>query len=190
MKKIILPVMLVLILTACGPVQKEGIVKDKPVVSLKCSQNMVEYKVEGTSMKFCYDVAWGEPKVENVKAKAGTAMIVSFEGDVAADTPTVWIESRDFMPETGEKEFKFELLNATIADQDQLKKQLKDAAGYEESRIKVRKSDVGGVRALRVEGSDRLNYFIPDAFYEHHVMVSGDLGKAEMMDNFVFDMAF
>lgn len=180
----------VVVFTACGPTKDPIADKEKPVVALNCSQNMTEYKVEGTSMKFCYDKEWGEPVVENVKAKAGTAMTVSFGSANNVKAPVVQIESRDFAPEQGEKKVKFEFMNATQSDEAKLKEQLKNAAGYDDANVRARKSDVGGVRAIRAEVGNELVYFVPDAYYEHHVMVSGPLSEAELVDNFVFDMAF
>lgn len=189
MNKLVLLMVLAVVFTACGPAKDPIADKEKPVVILNCSQNMTEYKVEGTSVKFCYDKEWGEPVVEDVKAKAGTAMEISFD-KFSKDNPLmVWIESKDFMPAEGEKRVKFEFMNAMQSDEEKLIEQLKNAAGYE-GNIRARKSDVGGVRAIRAEVEGRLEYFVPDAFYEHHVVISGSLPMAEEIDNFVFDMAF
>lgn len=190
MKKLVLLSLVAVVFTACGPAKDPIADKEKPVSVINCSQNMTEYKVDGTSMKFCYDKAWGEPAVEDVKAKAGSAKILSFDKFSKDNPMIVWIESRDFMPAEGEKGVKFEFLNATQSDEEKLIEQLKNAAGYEGGGIRARKSDVGGVRAIRVEIGGRLEYFVPDAFYGHHVMVAGPLPMADEIDNFVFDMAF
>lgn len=181
---------MVVILPACGPSQNAPSDEEKPVVALNCNKDMTEYKVEGTSMKFCYDKTWGEPVVENAKAKAGSAMTISFGSASNAKAPVVQIESKDFAPEQGEKKVKFEFMNATQSDEAKLKEQLKNAAGYDESNVRARKSDVGGVRAIRAEVGNELVYFVPDAFPEHHVLFSGPLSEAELVDNFAFDMAF
>lgn len=181
---------LAVVLTACGPTKDPIADKEKPVVVLNCSQNMTEYKVEGNTMKFCYNKEWGEPAVEDVKAKIGTAMKINFDKFSKDNPMTVWTESRDFAPAEGEKRVKFGFLNATQSDEEKLIEQLKNAAGYDGSGIRARKTDVGGVRAIRAEVDGRLEYFVPDAFYGHHVLISGPLTMADEIDSFVFDMAF
>ena len=175
-------VAIVLLLAGCS---------GESVAKLACTQGMGEYKLADSSLQFCYDKAWGEPVVNGVSAKTGSAQRIGFGTIDNAKAPQVWIESKDFQPSEGEKKIKFEFMNAMESNEDRLKTQLKNSVGYNEKDVSPRKADVGGVRAIRADVSgdvNQVNYFVPDAFYGYNMMVSGSKDMAEMIDEFTFDM--
>ncbi len=176
------------IFTGCGATPS----KDKSMASLSCSAGMSEYKLANSPLQFCYDKAWGEPIITAVSAKTGAAQSVSFGAADNAKAPMIWIETNDSATPDGNKSVKFEFLNAMNENESQLKTQIKTATGYEEKDLRARKGDVGGVRAIRAEVAGKINkiiYFVPSAYENHHMMVSGSLDMAEVIDEFVFDMA-
>ena len=52
----------------------------------------------------------------------------------------------------------------------------------------VKKSDVSGIRAARVERDDKFEYYVPNTYDGFNLLVSWDADKAEEMDEFVFDV--
>lgn len=167
---------------------------EKPVATLACSAGMSEYKLANSPLQFCYDKNWGDPLVMETNAKRGSAKTISFDaaGNIKAPMLLIEIESKDFLPTEGTEAVKFEFLNAMNANEDQLKTQIKNAAGYEEKDIQARKADVGGVRAIRAVVGGKVNkiiYFVPFAYEDHNMIISGNSELAETIDELVFDMA-
>lgn len=189
MKKILLVAVVAVMFTACGPKVKEV---TKVVPKLACSNNMTEYKLADKPVQFCYDKTWGEPVVTKLEAELGTGEVVNFGKADNAKAPKLWIASGDFKPKNkADMVAKFNTMNSSIADAQKLKKQVNEAAGYDEKDISARKSDVGGVRAIRADVSGKVNqiiYYVPGFYDGNNLVISGGKDMAETMDNFIFDM--
>ncbi len=192
MKKIVLVSMAALMLTACGP-QSKDVSVDKPVASLSCSANFTAYKLADLPVQFCYNKAWGEPVVTKLKGEVGSSETVTFGTADNAKAPKLWLATKDFKSaNSADKVVDFKFINATIGDEQILKKQIKDAAGYDEKDVVARKTDVSAVRAIRADVGGKVKqivYFVGDAFEGYNMVVSGSKDIAEEVDSFAFDIA-
>lgn len=187
-KKLLLSLVLVstFILTACGGgatengedrEDVEGV--EMPAV-LACEEGESEYKVAGTPIEFCYNPAWGEVVLEPQTAEKGAATKVTFSG---GQGPQIWYQSADF-----EGEVCFTCLNVQ-APEEQLKADVAGQfTGVDAETLKVRKSDVFGVRAARVNDGTTVTYFVPNAFEGYHMSVSSPQESAADLDDFVYGM--
>lgn len=188
MKKILVLTMAAVLFTACGGTKTK--VVQKP--TLACSNGMVEYKLANTPIQFCYDKTWGEPVVKILEAELGTGEVLTFGSADNSKAPKIWIASGDFRPKNAAENIaKFNTMNVAIADAQKLKQQVNEASGFDEKDISARKSDVGGVRAIRADVSGSVNqiiYYIPGAFDGKNVVISGSKELAETIDDFTYDM--
>lgn len=198
MKKLIYTLLLSLVLAGCGS-------GDGGQVTLACSDGFVQYAVPGTPINFCYDTAWGEPTVTKLGASQGELSRIAFAGGGEENSePELFYESYDFAPIGGDTApFCFSCIRITAPDED-IKTQVAEELGknfnFSESDLNVRKSDVGGVRALRVhvkytnkmggEAADKIMYYVPSAYYNYNLTVSADNTQAAMLDDFVYDFDF
>ena len=157
----------VLFITACaksGPAvkteEKDGEVvvgeDGTKIVELNCDKNMKDYAVANTPVEFCYDPAWGAVKVQENNPKTGTSFMVTFEKE---GSPSLLFDSLDL--NFGDVDFapySFMLINPTLKEElikDGVEKFYNDRGLSEKVKISnVRKSDVAGVRAVRVEFAD------------------------------------
>jgi len=190
MKKIILIVVFSLILTGCFATTDDSADIDvKPVkLVLNCTEGLDEYKVLNTSLEFCMDPAWGEVVVEDIPGTAGELVHMSFtnfEGGVE-----LWYESSNYEPAEGGKNYAdVESLNL-IMPEEQIKEQFMEFLGLGESDLVVRKTDIAGVRAVRVVVGDKLSYYVPLAFDNYNLLISADESFAVEIDEFAFDTIF
>lgn len=188
MKKILVVTMAAVMLTACGGTKTK--VVQKP--TLACSDGMVEYKLANTPVQFCYDKSWGEPVVKILEAELGTGEVLTFGSADNLKAPKIWIASGDFRPKNAADNIaKFNTMNVAVADAQKLKQQVNEASGFDEKDISARKSDVGGVRAIRADVRGKVNqiiYYIPGAFDGKNVVISGSTELAEIIDDFTYDM--
>lgn len=198
MKKIIFALLTsTLVLSACGggATEKEEVVEVKIPVSLACEEGMNEYKVTGTPIQFCYDPAWGAIAVHENPGQAGEDVFISFDGDI--QSPTLHYQSVNYVaPETMTFDFCFECLSMTSPN-DKLHTQVAEALDVSEDKLSVRKSDVGGVKALRVHANyvhsvlgavDTITYYVPKAFEGYVMEIYGDNDIATEIDDFVYDV--
>ncbi|MFH1533952.1 MAG: hypothetical protein ABID64_03400 [Nitrospirota bacterium] len=184
MKRIISLLIFALALTGCFGGNGGNDEPARPELTLNCSPGMSEFTVLDTSLGFCYDPAWGEVGVKDMVGLTGRLVEVSF----ANDGPVVYYESVDFEPaEGGEKMADFESLIFTLTE-DQITGNLVEYFGVSADSIVVRKSDVSGVRAARVEKDGKLEYYVPNTYDDFNLLVSWDAEKAEEVDEFVFDV--
>lgn len=188
MKKILVVTMAAVMLTACGGTKTK--VVQKP--TLACSDGMVEYKLANTPVQFCYDKSWGDPVVKILEAELGTGEVLTFGSSDNSKAPKIWIASGDFRPKNAADNIaKFNTMNVAVADAQKLKQQVNEASGFDEKDISARKSDVGGVRAIRADVKGKVNqiiYYIPGAFDGKNVVISGSTELAEIIDDFTYDM--
>ncbi len=155
----------------------------RPEISLNCNTDMSEYMVLDTSLGFCYDPAWGEVAVKDTVGVTGRLIAVSF----VDGGPVLYYESVDFEPAEGaEKMADFESLTFVIPE-EQIAESLAEYFGVEASSMVVRKSDISGVRAARVEKDGKLEYYVANTYDGFNLLVSWDADKAEEVDEFVFD---
>lgn len=156
---------------------------ERPETALNCSTGMSEYMVLDTSLGFCYDPAWGEVGVKSYEGTTGRLIAVSF----VDGGPVLYYESVDYEPaEGGEKMADFETLNFIVTE-EQITENLAEYFGVAASSMVVRKSDVSGVRAARVEKDGKLEYYVPNTYDGFNLLVSWDADMAADLDDFVFD---
>lgn len=198
-----------LFMTACAKSGPEVKTEDKDgevvvgedgtmIAELNCDEGMKEYAVEGTPVEFCYDETWGEVKVaDNEGATSGKSLLVSFsekEGiRMQFDSLDLGFTDVDFAPSD------FSLINPSLSEEEieaQVKEFYNQDRGLTEEYkvLDVRKSDVAGVRAVRVElenaddGKKMIEYIVPNAFENFHMWVSAPAEMAEDLDNFAYAM--
>ncbi|NIA01860.1 MAG: hypothetical protein GWP15_00590 [Nitrospirae bacterium] len=156
----------------------------RPDLALNCSAGMSEYTVLDTSLGFCYDPVWGEVGVKDTVGVTGRLVEVTF----ADDGPVVYYESADFEPvEGGEKMADFESLIFTL-NEERITENLVRYFDVSADSIVVKKSDVSGIRAARVEMDGKLEYYVPNTYDGFNLLISWDADKAEEVDEFVFDV--
>lgn len=166
------------------------------IAELNCDEGMKEYVVAETPVEFCYYETWGEVKVANNDPTTGKSFVVTFakEGSITLqfDSLDLAFTDVDFAP------FNFKLVNPSLSE-EAMTPQVEEFyngeyRGSEKSTIsKVRKSDVAGVRAARVElkdseGNDVIEYIVPDAFENFNMLMSAPSEMAEDLDNFAYAM--
>jgi hypothetical protein len=199
MKKFIATTFIVVLLTGCfGGADPDRVPKtdeptSKPVAELACNEGMSEYKVKDTTMEFCYDPAWGEPVISEMPGvgdagvgDAGTRMHLTFK-DVENGIE-LWYETKDYAAPAGTERFDIGSL-FLIGTDDQIKEQvIEELSLSPEVEIAVRKSDIGGKRAARVNYSGVITYYVPEAFGNYHLTISAPEEMAVEVDEFVYDM--
>lgn len=203
MKKFVYLVVFSLALSACSFGSDSG--SGDGEVTLACSEGFVQYEVPGTPMNFCYDLAWGEPSVTKLGTIQGELNRIAFTGGGDENSePELFYESYDFVPTDGDTEpFCFDCIRITAPDEDiktQVAEELAKNLNFDENDLNVRKSDVGGVRALRVhikgtyktggQQVDDVTYYVPAAYYNYNLTISVDNSQAAMLDDFVYDFDF
>lgn len=204
MKKLIILSAFALTFVACtsgAPGRTDDTPLPPKVATLDCGADTLEYSVEGTPIKFCYDPAWGEPVVEEEPTVAGMLTRVSFgETFDTSKAPAIWIESSDFVPNDGDSgKFCFDCIQMTGGDEEYYASQFAEYLGLEKEEVIARKTEVSLKDAVRVHAEylgmgdtpmDILSYYIPFAFEGHHITISGDNSIAVEIDEFVFDIVF
>lgn len=187
--------MAAMMLTACGakPVKLVTVPpKDQSISELNCDNNLTVYKLADTPVQFCYDKAWGEPVVTQLKAEVGSGEVVTFGTADNAKAPKIWLATTNFKPTNkADTAADFKSINGMIADANLLKKQVKDAAGYDEKDVVARKTDVSGVRSVRADVGGKVKqiiYYVRDAFEGYNMVISGGKDIAEAVDNLTFGM--
>lgn len=183
-------------LSACGNAVVEEEHVEVPAV-LACEEGMSEYRVSGTPIQFCYDPAWGAVASHENPGQAGESIFISFDG--AVQSPTLHYESANYLPpETTVEDFCYECIRAT-ATNESLLEQIAEELDVDTDKLSVRKSDAGGMRAIRVHAEynhgmfgaiDTLTYYVPEAFPGYNVQIYGDNEIAETVDDFVYDILF
>lgn len=167
--------------TACGWGDEDA--TEAEVVALSCAEGQSSYQVAETPIQFCYDPAWGEPSVTDVAAEVGVLKVVAFAGYEGG--PEVRYQSGDYEGEG----ICMSCLNTSQPD-DGLMTQMIEQLGLSADQLHVRKGDVGGQVAIRVNNKSAgvLSYYVPFAFEGHHVTVSADNDNAANLDDFVWAM--
>lgn len=195
MRKILVVTIAAMMLTACGakPVKLATIPpKDQSIAELNCDKNLATYKLADTPVQFCYEKAWGEPVVTKLKAEVGSGEVVTFGTADNVKAPKIWLATKDFKPTNpADTAADFTSINGMIADANLLKKQVKDATGYDEKDISARKTDVSGVRSVRADVGGKVEqiiYYVRDAFEGYNMVISGGKDIAEAVDNLIFGM--
>ena len=156
MKKTLYSFMFAILLIGCVGGASTSDDSERPDLALNCSAGMSEYTVLDTSLGFCYDPAWGEVGVKDTVGVAGRLVEVSF----ADDGPVLYYESADFVPgEGGEKMADFESLIFTLSE-EQITENLAKYFDVSVASMVVKKSDVSGIRAARVERDDKFECII------------------------------
>lgn len=182
--------------TACGSKPKEvAIVVPKQVIATpNCSGNTTLYKLADNPVQFCYDKKWGEPVITKLNAEVGSGEVVTFGTADNTKAPKIWLATSDYKPTNkSESVVDFKPINAFESNADIFKKQLNDAAGYNEKDVSARKADISTVRVIRADIGGKVKkivYFVKNAFEGHNMIISGSKDIAEAVDNIVFDMAF
>lgn len=169
-----------LALSACGtpPTKQEQRYPEPPTLS--CKDGLMEYSVVDTPMQFCYDPAWGDVVISEVPATVGKGTKVSFSGDVPS--PSVQYQTYNFDGEGEEFCFSCYDINAPEAA---IKAAVTEKLGFEPAS--VRKSEVFGIRAIRINDAGTLSYYVPGAFDGNNLMISGPSEFAEGLDDFIWD---
>lgn len=170
-----------LALTACGPVGGGDDRYETPP-TLSCAEGMMEYAVEGTPMQFCYDPAWGEVVLSDLEATRGSGRKITFSN--AGNSPTVKYRSYDY--EGPEDSFCYDCFNIN-GPQDTIKTAVAEQLAVAEDDISVRKTEVFGYRAVRVNDDETIHFYTPAAFDANHLDISAPSEAAVELDDFVFD---
>lgn len=183
MKKVAILALSALVLAGC---RGEGIVDKKyENAVLACDEGQLEYKLEGTPMQFCYDPAWGEVSVTETEGFAGSEQVVGFSG--AGLTPTIKVQSGDFKKSADDPGLCFNCMKLTAPDES-IAADMAEVLGAEADALKVRKADIFGTRAARVNDGVNITYYVPGAFDGKNVIIEADDGMAEEIDNFIWSM--
>jgi len=170
-------------LSACGggTTEEREDVEDVEIPAvLACEEGQAEYKVTGTPMEFCYDPAWGEIVVEPQTLEKGTATKISF---ASGQGPQIWYQSSDV-----EGDFCFSCLNINAPEKQLRSEVTEQLTDVDPEILKVRKSDIFGMRAVRVNDGTTVSYFVPDAFEGYNLKVSSPQEMAADLDEFVYAM--
>ena len=162
--------------------------------TILCDSGKLFYEVENMPMQFCYSEKWGEPAIKNVETKAGKYFTLEFAN---TDGFIMKFQSFDFAPaDLNTTAFNFNELRMTAPDQD-LQQQLMEQLKLKENELKVSKSDIDGVRAIRAHitstdssgnKTDTINYYVPNAIPDYSIIISANNSMAEDMDELVYDM--
>ena len=170
----------ILLFTACSAEPKEQERYSEPP-KLSCAEGQSEYVVSGTPMQFCYDPAWGQVVTQDISGTRGEAKRVSFSAEGAS--PTIQYQTYDFDGEGSEFCFDCYDINGPEAA---IKEEVieKMAAGDD---LSVRKSEVFGIRAIRVNDQAKLGYYVPGAFDGKNLTISAPSEFAEGLDDFIWD---
>ena len=168
-----------LLLVACGtaPTKQEQRYPEPP--KLSCEDGQLEYAVAGTPMQFCYDPAWGDVVISDVPATVGKGTKVSFSAAVAS--PTVTYQTYNFDAEGEEFCFNCYDVNGPEAT---IKAAVEEKMGH--AADSVRKSEVFGIRAIRINDAGTLSYYVPGAFDGNNLTISGSSEFAEGLDDFIW----
>lgn len=159
-----------------------------------CDSENLLYKLEDTPLQFCYSAEWGEPAIKNIETKAGKYFTLEFPN---SDGLVMKFQSYNFTPaDSNTTAFNFNDLRMTAPDED-LKKQLMEQLKLKENELKVAKSDIDGIRALRAHITstdnagkkiDTINYYVPNAIPDYSIIISANNSMAEEVDELVYDM--
>ncbi|MDA1060660.1 MAG: hypothetical protein O3B47_02610 [bacterium] len=200
MNKLVFPIVCALILAGCGSAGTgDNVAVEQSEPTLICNNGFSEYQVDGTSIQFCYDPAWGDVVVENLEALEGELHRVSF-ADLAGG-PEIWYETSDFVGVGGDVyHIPFKEIRIT-ASSENLKTQFIEELNYPfaEDEFKLRKSDIGGKKAIRVHVDasndffgdvDYVSFIIPSAFEGHNVTITANQDYAFELDDFAWNVLF
>lgn len=180
MKKLAILSLSALVLTACS-----SEVAEVPE-TLDCIDGMLEYQVADTSMQFCYDSTWGDIVINETEGVTGSENVISFSG--AGMSPVVKYQTNDFKKTPDDDGFCFNCLRVDGSEAD-LKADVAAQLGVENAdELKVRKTDIDGVRGVRVNDGVNLIYYVPGAFDGHSLIIEADDGFAEELDEFIWHM--
>ena len=183
MKKVAILALCVVSLAGC---RGEGIADKKyEGAVLACEEGQLEYALEGTPMQFCYDPAWGEVQVAETDGFAGSEQVLSFSG--TGLTPTIKVQSNDFRKSEDDEGICFNCMHLT-ADDEKILAEMSEILGSTPEALKVRKSDIFGTRAARVNDGVNISYYVPGAFNGMNVIIEADDGMAEEVDDFIWSM--
>lgn len=152
------------------------------VAVLQCLEGMSEYEMVGTTVKFCYDPAWGEPVIAEVEVEVGKLFELTFPN--SPDGPKLTYQTADYV---GSFDFK-SLENTLYGTEELMKSELAEQLGVSEDSFKARKSTVHQTRAARVHIGNETKYYVPNAFEGYHVTIFADDSLAVEVDEFAFDM--
>jgi len=191
MKKLISLVLFALVLTGClggNPnIPEDPPEKPKPV--LDCTTGMTAYKLEGTTLEFCYDPAWGDVVVTDEAGTVETSTtIITFSGN-AVDL-RLFYEPLNYSPvEGGTGLADVEHLNF-ITPEEIIAADLAEFLDLTVEDITVRKTDIALTRAARVDMGNEIRYYIPNAVEGYNIMFQAGSDYAIEIDEFAFDLVF
>lgn len=116
---------------------------------------------------------------------AGSEEVVSFAG--TGLSPLIRVQTNDFRKSEDDPGLCFNCMNLAAPDLDILAL-MAEVLGVEAEGLKVRKADIFGTRAARVNDGVNVSYYVPGAFDGKNVIIEADDGMAEEVDDFVWSM--
>jgi len=167
-------------------------------------QRWKRYYIGDTGISFCYDMAWGEPKLDEIDARRGLYGSVTFEPsrfyDEVSYRPSVWFEIVDLVRHDSD----VPQVNFHRAYNEASHEMLKRYFHLEESAMltSVEVDTKPGWRAsniapmtlgLELEEEDletRIGYYMPYASGEYHVQASARTHEADELDMLAQSMRF
>lgn len=193
MKKISTIILSALFLSACssGGTNNDEVAENEFVVT--CSNGWLKYSATGTPMTFCYDQTWGDVVVVDQVADVGKLVEISFS-KAPQGAPVISYESNDY-PGGDDYHLSFNAIRITGSD-EMIKAQFIEELNFpfKAEEFSLRKSDIGGVRAIRVSvksgDSDYVKYYVPAAFDGYNLTFTANQEYAGDLDDMVYHVQF
>jgi len=166
-------------------------------------QRWRRYYIGDTGISFCYDMAWGDPILDEIDARRGLYGSVTFESnrfyDEVSYRPSVWFEIVDLVREDSDvPQVRFHRAYSETSHE-----LLKQYFNLEESAV-LEPATVDGKSAWRAsniepiifglepdeDAQTRVGYYIPFASREYHVQTGAQTSEVGHLDFLMESMRF